>query len=721
MSKVRRSIVLPLLALAASVVAVRAAPERQAPPALTDLWRQVEIIRTAHGVPHIRAENMRAAGYALAWLQAEDYGPRTGTRLLATRGQAARTAGRASLDADFDEIRSRNRAIETYHLLDQDTRDMYDGFAAGINRYVELHRAEYPAGMPADFTGYDVASLHIGDTPPAARIRRFLAAIKGGAPFAEATEMTEDTEATAEDGSNAWALAPTRTTSGRAILLRNPHLAWTSGYYEAHMTVTGVMDFYGDFRIGGPLGVIGGFNKDLGWATTNSNTNDRAEIYSVALDPNRKDHYLLDGASVPLKKETITVEFKDGDRMSSETRDFWSMPLGPVIHRTADKVFIVRMAGDNEYRAGEQFLRMMRAKSLAEFKDAMKIRALVSQNYTYADRAGNIYHLWNGSMPLLPHDPGGDAATPITRTGDAWTRLIPFEDLPQWLNPRGGYIQNENDSPHFTNVSGPINLANKYPNIEPPMLRLRSQLAIQLIGGPQKLSLESIVRLKHNYRMLLADRVKTDLIAAVKATKPTGDVAAAVALLQKWNNTAAPDSRGSTIFEAWFGRYAQGRQDDELFAQPWTATVPTKTPRGLSDPPRAAEAFAWAVEDTKKRYGRFDVTWGDVHRIRRGNVDEPIGGCTGRLGCFRVLGYARDPQDGKFVANTGDGWVLAVEFGPTVPRAYSVLAYGESPRPESPWHADQAAMFARGQLKKVAFTAKDVDAQAVVRYRPGDK
>jgi hypothetical protein len=45
------------------------------------------------------------------------------------------------------------------------------------------------------------------------------------------------------------------------------------------------------------------------------------------------------------------------------------------------------------------------------------------------------------------------------------------------------------------------------------MLRLRSQLAIQLIGGTQKLSLESIIRLKHNYRMLLADRVKADLIA----------------------------------------------------------------------------------------------------------------------------------------------------------------------------------------------------------------
>jgi acyl-homoserine-lactone acylase len=113
------------------------------------------------------------------------------------------------------------------------------------------------------------------------------------------------------------------------------------------------------------------------------------------------------------------------------------------------------------------------------------------------------------------------------------------------------------------------------------------------------------------------------------------------------------------------------------------------------------------------------VAWGDIHRVRRGTVDVPVGGCAGALGCFRVLAFARDNADGKLVANSGDGWVLAVEFGAT-PRAYSVLAYGESPRPGSPWYSDQAAMFAKGQLKKVAFTAQDIDAQAVTRYRPGE-
>src|ERR1043166_10290840 len=100
-----------------------------------ELWRQVEIIRKAHGVPHIRAENLRAAGYALAWLQSEDYGSRTALHVLEARGQLALLNGRDSLESDFLALPLHNRVIQTYHLLDQETRDFYDGFAAGLNRY----------------------------------------------------------------------------------------------------------------------------------------------------------------------------------------------------------------------------------------------------------------------------------------------------------------------------------------------------------------------------------------------------------------------------------------------------------------------------------------------------------------------------------------------------------------------------------------------------------
>ncbi len=487
-----------------------------------ELWRQVEIVRTAHGVPHIRAENLRAAGYALAWLQLEDYGPRTALNVLRAHGQMATLFGRDSIESDFVFQRARARAVETYHLLDQETRDLYDGFAAGIDRYVELHGEEFPAGMPADFTGYDVATLDVG-LPAYAAARRFLARMEGGSARGDTSRGSGDAgealdASTSPDvGSNAWAFAPSRTKSGKAILLRNPHLAWSAGYYEAQLTVPGVVDFYGDFRIGGPFAVVGGFNRYLGWATTN-NAQRRDEIYALDVDSSATDHILLDGASLPLARELVTVAFRNGPGLSTETRETWSTPLGPVILRADGKVYIVRTAGDGEFRGGEQFLRMMRASSLAEWKDAMRMRARVTSNFTYADRAGNILYVWNAALPLLPHPSGGDTvAIPVHATGDAWTRYVPFDSLPQFLNPRGGYVHNENNSPHFTNVRGPIDTTNAYPNFQPPDLSLRAQLAIQLVGGTNKLSLEDVVRLKFNYRMLLADRVKADLMAAVKA------------------------------------------------------------------------------------------------------------------------------------------------------------------------------------------------------------
>jgi acyl-homoserine-lactone acylase len=242
-------------------------------------------------------------------------------------------------------------------------------------------------------------------------------------------------------------------------------------------------------------------------------------------------------------------------------------------------------------------------------------------------------------------------------------------------------------------------------------------MSLALIDNKRKLSLEDVVKLKHSYRMLLADRVKPDLIAAVRAAKPEGDVAAAVKLLEQWDNTAAHDSRGAVLFQIWWQRYTQGTRADTMYARPWTAAAPTSTPAGLAQPTRAADAFAWAVEETTRRHGRYDVPWGEVHRVRIANVDAPVGGCLGPMGCFRTLAFRNEP-DGKRAVSGGDGWVLAVEFG-DVPRAYSVLAYGQSNRPESPLYGNQAELFARGEMKKVLWLEKDIEAGTLQRYRPG--
>lgn len=767
-----------LLAAACAAMLSACATGAPSPEAveLPALARQVEIRRTSYGVPHILAENLRAAAFALAYVQLKDHGTRIIRGMEAARGRLALVEGAERIDDDARSRQRLARAIATFDSLQIDTRDVYAGFAEGMNHFIRVHRDALPDWVRPDFTAQHILARDItwpndGDVErfrdrlledsadpallvlddgvwqraPADRSASRGSDAGAGQLRDDAPESTSPADggsdvpppdalvhagaltgadafgAYGQDaqnvGSNAWALAPSRTTSGHAILLRNPHLSWTAGYYEAHVRVPGKLDFYGDFRIGGPFTVIGGFNPYLGFATTNNDSRAH-EFYAFRVDPARPDHILLDGASLPLQREAVSVEYRDADGSTAvATREFWSTHLGPVVHRTDSLVYAFRPAMAGDYRAGEQWLEMMTATSLEEWQQAMRMQARMTSNFTYADRDGNIFYVWMAGAPVLPHPAGGDTlAILATRADQVWSRLVPFDSLPQLLNPVGGYTHNENDSPHYTNLNEVMPDSFSF-EVQHPRLRLRSQHALELLHNDRVLSLEDVVATKHSMRMLLADRVKDDLIAAVRRSEPDGELLRAIALLSEWQNTAAADSRGSVLFEVWWDRY--GSLVDSAYAVPWSPAAPTTTPRGLADTQRAVEAFAWAVPETARRFGSWDVAWGDVHRVRRGNVDVPVGGCGGALGCFRVLNFD-DTPDGKRVVDGGDGWVIAVEFGPT-PRAYSVLGYGQSPDPMSPYHDDQAAMFAAGRMKTVRWTEEDIMADIVERYRPGEE
>lgn len=698
---------LPILALAASLPLLPAADSA----AEAALAARVEIIRTEHGVPHIFAEDLEAMGFALGWVQSEDWGDAAAVNLVKARGEYARNVGWDSIDGDFGARLDYARAVETWPLLEPDTRAVYDGFAAGIRHYVRLHPERFPPWMVPDFTGVDAHAREIqswsrGDAASFLRSlrRRGADTIRRDGGFAL-------------DGSNAWAFAPDRTTSGTAMLLRNPHLSWSAGYYEAHVIVPGVLDFYGDFRIGGAFGIIGGFNRRLGWATTN-NYPTYSQVYALAADPADPDRYLLDGRSYALQERRTAVEYRieSGD-LDTEVRSTWWTPYGPVIHRTGESVYILKDPRDGEWRRGEQFLRMMQTGSFDEWLDVMRLRAHPSSNFTYADADGHIAHLYNARLPRLPHPPTGDTAAVARTRSDIWQTYVPFDALPLYFDPPGGYVQQENDTPDYTNLNVPMDRDTMPANLPAPRLRPRSQLSLELLHDGPKLSLEDMVALKHTPRMLVAERVTDELLTAVRTSRPEGDVARAMRVLEHWDRTAAAESRGGVLFEIWADRYEAIIDTARFYREPWTPDRPMQTPRGIGSPDQAATAFAWAVEQMRERGWDYDVPWGEVHRVIRGDVDEPVSGCPPTLGCFRALSFEEQP-DGRLAANRGDGWVLAVEFG-DVPRAYSVLAYGESNQPDSPWFDDQAAMFAHGRLKKVAFTREDIERAAIRRYRPG--
>ncbi len=710
-----------MLTLFAALALSASPPPTDLPPIPVDsaaeaaVAARVEIIRTEYGIPHIYAQDLQAMGFGLAWVELEDYGSVIALNMVRARGEYGLYTGRDSIGGDFGAREDYAYAVTTWPLLRAETRAVYEGFAAGVRHYVRLHRTEFPAWIEPVWTGLDAHAREVegfgGGT--AAGFIRTLERARGAAPPRDEQEEMEML-----DGSNAWAFDGTRTTSGKAILLRNPHLSWTAGYYEAHVVVPGLVDFYGDFRIGSAFGTVGGFNRHLGFATTN-NAPVMSQIYAFEADPNHENHYILDGRSHALQERRTTVEYRTPEGgIDTETRSSWSTDFGPVIHQEDGRIYIAKNTSAGEFRRGEQFLRMMTSTSLEEWLEVMKLRAHPSSNFTYADAAGNIVHYYNGRMPRLPHPLTPDSFYFARTSAEIWKEVYPFEDHPLYINPKGGYTTQTNDSPDYTNLNVPMNRDTVPANVEPVRLRPRSQMSLTLVHGDAKLSLEDVVSLKHSPRMLVAERVMDELLAAIRksGTATDGKLAQALRALEAWDRTAEAESRGGVLFHAWENQYRQVIDTARFFREPWTPGRPMETPMGIGSPDEAASAFAAAVAWMDERGWAYDMKWGDAFRVIRGKVDEPVSGCPGTLGCFRTLSFGRDPS-GRFAVNSGDAWVLAVEFG-DIPRAYTVLAYGQSNQEGHPYYDDQASLFARGQMKTVRFTREDVEKAAQRRYRP---
>ena len=592
-------------------------------PPTHEIARRVEIVRTEYGVPHILADDLEAMGFGLGYVQSEDYSASIAMAMVASRGTLALHLGEAELDGDFAARETHARAFATFDQLDPRARAVYRGFAEGVNHYIRLHRDEFSARVNPDFTGPDALARDVQSwsRSDAARFRRNLAtrtALATAPAPAPASRPAPDpvlpdalqqpsspTPSFLLDGSNAWAFHGSRTSSGHTILLRNPHLRWDGDYdlldrpsgltyYEAHVRVPGVIDFYGDFRIGTAFGIIGGFNPRLGWATTN-NYPVLSQVYRLRADPELENHAVLDGQPVPLERREATVDYltEAGDT-ATETRTSWHTPHGPVIHRTEDDIYILKDPRDGEFRRGEQFLRMMMASDLDEWLGVMRMRAHPTSNFTYADADGNIAHYYNARLPLLPHPVTGDTAALAASSADIWSELVPWEDLPLYLNPPGGYVQQANDTPDYTNLNVPLDRDTVPPNLPDPRLRLRSQLSLELAArgrlagagqpagnpgvapapqaavAPEPLTLADVIALKHSPRMLMAERVVDDLLRAAREALdrrvPTGPgtgggpvatdhpgLAEALNVLAAWDRTASAGSRGAVLFQRWGG------------------------------------------------------------------------------------------------------------------------------------------------------------------------
>src|SRR5690606_1073192 len=109
--------------------------------------------------------------------------------------------------------------------------------------------------------------------------------------------------------------------------------------------------------------------------------------------------------------------------------------------------FAVRYAGIGEIRQVEQYYALDKATNLGEWIEAMKLQALPSINYVYADRQGNIAYVYNAQFPDRKEGPDWSGVLPGDDSSLIWQDYVQFDAVPKLVNPNSGYVYNANNTP----------------------------------------------------------------------------------------------------------------------------------------------------------------------------------------------------------------------------------------------------------------------------------
>lgn len=675
---------LAVLLLGASAPALSAAAS---PPSKA---YDVRIRRDHFGVPHVLGKTDADAAYGLGFAQSEDDFSTVQSSIMSSRGHEAMLRGPEGVPNDILFA-----LMDIKGVLDQGydrditphVRALLDGYAAGVNRYAALHPDKVAPGL-LPVTGRDMAAFVIFRAPSFYGLDGvFAQAATGKLPIKKE-----------EIGSNAVAVAPSRSSDGHTRLLFNSHQPWTGPltWYEAVVESGEGWHVAGGFFPANPF-LLGGHNAHMGWGATVNHPR-LQDVFQLTINPANPNQYRLDGQWKDLEVKTIEITVKQADgSMKAQSRQIFRSAHGPVV-KGPQGVFAIRYPTQGGVRQVMESYAMNKATTFAEWKAALAMQAVPSINYVYADERGNIGYISNGMYPLRKE--GFDwskAVAPGDRSDLIWTKLRPFEASPHLWNPKSGWVFNSNNTPfRATDPSSDLKPSD-FPAsqaIQPiDDMTNRGFRAIEMYGSDKAISEQAF----RTYKYDTGYSPNSDEYAWIKevlAVDPKGDpdLAAAQATLRAWDGKADLGSRGTALVAyMWLER---------RFHKDWK-------------PIQMAQA---SIEALKKGFGRVDPEWREVNRIRRGSLDIPV---DGGPDTFRAL-YGSPEPDGRLKGVNGDSYFMFVDWDKAGKlTSTSIHQFGSATQDAtSPHYADQAQMFADHRTKPVLFTEGELKGNVERDYRP---
>ena len=722
----------------------------------------VRIYRDGYGIPHVRAQSTHDAFFGQGFATAQDRLWHMDHDRRWGYGTWAEYAGQVSLDQDLMMRRFQllSSVKADYAALNDETRLIMDAYAAGVNAFIQgtsslpieyaLVESQPEPWQPWDclaafkarhtLMGVYAAKLwrarlvnvlgprkaaevlpgyqpgHLLIVPPGAKYEGPLVdAFDAMASGADAVAGLEHA------GSNNWALAGSRTASGKPLVAGDPHrpLETPNVYYQNHMACPD-FDAMGLSFPGFPGFPHFGHNAHVAWCITHAQA-DYQDLYVERFKAGSPTQYEFKGEWKQAEVRREVVKVRDGEPVEL---DVTVTHHGPVIAGDPASGYAAALkytATDGPNRGFECLPRMLKATSADEMDEAMRHWVDACHNFVFADAEGNIAYLTRGKLPVRSM---ANAWLPVPGwTGEhEWQGFVPFEEMPRMRNPETGYIVTANnkivdeDYPHYIGMDFGA--------------EFRARRITERLKVLDKATVEDMAAV-HAERVSIPGRTYSRLLSQVEPLDEPS--AAAKVKLAAWDGTMGRDAVEPTLYSAFrlhltvsIVRHALGPLADEALAATGRGAPfhlrrleaslvklaedndTRLLPPGTDWSSMMAEALRDGVAYLKDRLGG-DMnawTWGTVHFTKPRHYLSDS---------FPELAPLLDPPS---VPLGGDGdTALAASFDMSTPFTMTgtsiaryvfdladwdnskwVVPLGASGHPGSPHYADQAPVWGELQL-----------------------
>ena len=696
-----------------------------------DQAKAVNIIRDQWGIPHVFGKTDADCVFGLMYAQCEDDFGRVEANYIEKLGRMSEIKGESSIYYDLLNrmVIDSSAAMADYKKAPDWLKKLLNAFSDGVNFYLYKNQQAKPKLLtrfqpwfPLLWTDGSIGAINTAGVS-VGELKNFYSGSNEPVSYIQREEgMTA--------GSNGFAIAPSRSASGHAMLYINPHVSF---YFrnEVHMISEEGLNTYGAVTWG-QFFIYQGFNEHCGWMHTSSGV-DVADLYIEKINRKGNDlFYLYDQKQMPVAIKNIRIAFRKGDSLGIKMIPAYFTVHGPVM-TSRNGEWISLKANNRDMNGLIQCWLRTKATSFSDFKKVLEIRANTSNNTVYADAEGNIAY-WHGNF-VPRRDKDFDWSRPVdgSRSNTEWKGLHELSDIVHVYNPANGWIQNCNSTP-FT-VSGPFSpKKSDYPEyMAPDEENFRGINAVRVLSHDSSFTLDQLIKAGYDRRLTAFETLIPALVKAygesvAKSDTGAKDLTQAIGYLKEWDMHCELGSIATTLAIEWGQRLLRGIA--KYHVNGLGEVEATREFAAKAAPEELIVPLQAAVANLQQAFGDWRISWGTLNRYQRtnDNVDPqfndrapsmPVGLASSVWGCLPSFASRYFPANKLRYGIAGNSFVCAVEFGKRV-SAKSLLTGGESGNPDSKHFSDQAQMYVNGEFKDVFYYKEDILSHAERNYHPGE-